>query len=631
MIVFILLSSFYFIASREFHWFPNNISLYPIDEDLDQHFIWNMTENLSNIVYSAYDWSTGEIAKGRFFGSKGERKAADIIFKNFSSFGYDSSKVYMEKVENIDYPLKWIDSFLNITTKLEVTEQKLSVNNKSSGVETIVTEFIINPQWNNSLYNPFYDRKQLNHTFIENDLSLYSEIPYSIDLGPFNSSWFDTFLLNKTTNEIIFDNFSRFDAIEEFSFWLYDFVKQAYFDTFSYSAISIDEYILIEENRAFNPNADDTIPAWEPIYLIDNESFFLVKLLHIFTKQLQLVLWSQLHPQCKGIIRYDFSNDTYDMNLHRFSPIPIIYITGNLGKEIINDLDNHSINYTLCQQYNESVNSSNVIAEIDGVDNSKTVIVSCLYDSWWNQGTADSAIGMSIVLAIAKYMKELEHLHIKPYYKTKFIAFSGEEYGRVGARYYEAKHADESIELIIDVNQVGFDNPNRSVNPDMNNLTLQIWTNQPFDQSLNKSVNEIVKRSDYTEKTNISWWTRSNLLGGHVGNKDPFALNRIVKNRIKTVYFVKNHAWIYHHRDGLNHTEGDSMNYMNKSDIEITSEMILNVTVGLNPLVYTGVEIYISFILFISLLIIILLLIWIRYEKIFNFLGFQENKRGKRY
>ena len=49
------------------------------------------------------------------------------------------------------------------------------------------------------------------------------------------------------------------------------------------------------------------------------------------------------------------------------------------------------------------------------------------------EGSCDSAIGMSIVLAIANYSRELERLGISPKYDMKFIGFGGEEAGVRGA------------------------------------------------------------------------------------------------------------------------------------------------------------------------------------------------------
>ena len=47
---------------------------------LDLQYIYNLTEALSNIIFTEYDEENGEQAKGRVFGSKGEHKAAEILY-----------------------------------------------------------------------------------------------------------------------------------------------------------------------------------------------------------------------------------------------------------------------------------------------------------------------------------------------------------------------------------------------------------------------------------------------------------------------------------------------------------------------------------------------------------------------
>ena len=45
--------------------------------ELDTQFIFNITQNLSNIIFQAYN--TSELQKGREFGSKGEHAADYLI------------------------------------------------------------------------------------------------------------------------------------------------------------------------------------------------------------------------------------------------------------------------------------------------------------------------------------------------------------------------------------------------------------------------------------------------------------------------------------------------------------------------------------------------------------------------
>lgn len=128
------------------------------------------------------------------------------------------------------------------------------------------------------------------------------------------------------------------------------------------------------------------------------------------------------------------------MGSNKYHPLPTIDINKSIGKQIYENPSNYNISFWINQTWNESVTSYNVIGQINGTDQTKTILVSSLYDSWWNQGSADAAIGVGIVLAIAKHMKKLEAVNIKPKNNVKFVLFGGEEYGYIGAKSYESKH-----------------------------------------------------------------------------------------------------------------------------------------------------------------------------------------------
>ena len=65
---------------------PKKMQASPVSEDgtasdigLDLEFVHEISENLSNVIYDAYD--DGELQKGRAFGSKGEHYAAEYLFE----------------------------------------------------------------------------------------------------------------------------------------------------------------------------------------------------------------------------------------------------------------------------------------------------------------------------------------------------------------------------------------------------------------------------------------------------------------------------------------------------------------------------------------------------------------------
>jgi hypothetical protein len=72
------------------------------DSVLDIEYIYNITKALSNIIFTEYNESAGEIAKGRFYGTKGEHRAAEILMENMTELGLYTT---MELIGNTpDHP-----------------------------------------------------------------------------------------------------------------------------------------------------------------------------------------------------------------------------------------------------------------------------------------------------------------------------------------------------------------------------------------------------------------------------------------------------------------------------------------------------------------------------------------------
>jgi len=103
---------------------------------LDSRFIYNITAALSNIVLSGYDEEIGEIAKGRAFGTKGEHRAAEIIYENMTNLGLYTT---MEQIQNIP-------ELPDIAGKFEVLDYKLTITNKTSNYSEIIDCYIA-PTW----------------------------------------------------------------------------------------------------------------------------------------------------------------------------------------------------------------------------------------------------------------------------------------------------------------------------------------------------------------------------------------------------------------------------------------------------------------------------------------------------
>ena len=489
----------------------NNDSAYQkhssvIDESmLDMQYIYNITKALSNIIFTEYNESV-ELAKGRAFGTKGEHKAAKILFENMTKLGLYTT---MEQIQNIQdnpkgYPL---------THGYQVSDYGLKITNTSSDyVETVDCQ--IRP--------------------------INAESPHH---GQVNYFKFSGLKIKKRPTKLLE--------------WI--------------SAFNEDKkgegYVFIEEEgylgSSRNPNATYPIGVrilYKFFYPINR---IVLKRLGI-VRYLDRAIIKKFFPNCKGLIVYDFTDDTHNTveNVHGMD-LPIMRINGTIGRKIAQDTEHYNVDFYLNQMYNESIVSYNVIGQLNGTDPSKTVIVDCLYDSVWCQGTGDSAIGMAIVMGIAKYFTDN---NITPKYNMKFIGFGAEEAGCRGARYYETTHKNENIIYVIDMNQVGFDQKNPR-------LTLNLICNK---YCFMNEVWKVAERTDYVERTGNTrdiakkWWR-----DGAPSDDRTFGKNR---PNCKTVCFLTDFPWIWHHRDGVNHTEGDVLKYFDWTYTSATGEIALNVT-----------------------------------------------------
>ena len=129
---------------------------------LDFELIKNITENLSNIIITEYDEKNGEIAKGRAFGTKGEHIAAEILYENFSEFGFDPDRDYIDG--------KAIGGFLD--RRIEVIDYKLTIYRNAS--KTNCTVFTLPRR---SMFGPHHKFWKLNHNFSYNDLEIRKSHP----------------------------------------------------------------------------------------------------------------------------------------------------------------------------------------------------------------------------------------------------------------------------------------------------------------------------------------------------------------------------------------------------------------------------------------------------------------------
>ena len=559
------------------------------DIGLDFDYIYNVTENLSKIIFS---YPPGDLAKGRAFGSEGEHWAANYLVDEMDNLilhdpTENQEKPYRDEIEQNKPPRifrrenPWIPK---LTSKIKRNYLELNVN------DTDITDFYITPAWGQKstvlrtrfFMFPFYCMHRLTNNYSYTDLDVIHK-PHcsSTSLDEF----FD-YIEDKYSNLLSYLGILIPIIILEF---------QEYYD-FSFEELNETNAPDLLSEFYYNISSEEMINAENPYVLIEeNPTFDLESTTPLRTHEREIInylfLW-KTHRKCKGIIRFDDNSnveaDVFDNSLKLLRCLPTIFINRSLGTRMYEDPEDHKVNFTFDQKWTNEVESYNVIGQINGTDSSKTVVIGCLYDSWWNQGTADSAIGIGIMMSIAKYMKELENEGIQPKYNVKFIAFSGEEYRGRGAYSYEIENRkDENIVAMIDLNQLGF-------KQSIPKLIFNIVASDEDERILAKNIFE---KTNFLSKmsNNISefktWTTRGKNEWNYFGDYVPFDdAQRLLFNRrdpIKILSFLKSRtdddgeykfAWGLHHRDGQGHTEGDSMEYYDPYEIKLTAEMIWNFT-----------------------------------------------------
>jgi hypothetical protein len=528
-------------------------------------YIHSITQELSNIVFN--------YKKGRSFGTLGEQLSRDYIENWMNQIGLYN--VYTDEI-------KGTTQNPNLNATLEILSKGIKIN----GTQTI-TDCFITPRWNTTFKSFLGFESAENTSHLTNNFSytepllIYRKPDFPVIDELFNNSIFIGSLLENISLHLVYDaptfiDFALKQLAQLFNF-SYENINESDPNTFpSFLNESLQEpkcngpYLLIEEDPNYNPNA--TIPS---VLLEEFEPLSAPRVIyHTLRLIIEMSFWNLTRPDCMGLIRYDFNKDTYDMTNGELNARPILFINGSVGKPIFENAtclnaSNREITFWVNQSYNPSIKSYNVIGQINGANPHKTVLIDSLYDCWWNQGTSDAAIGMGTVLAIAKYFKDN---NITPKYTVKFIAFGGEEYGFLGAQHYNDTHTEDNITMVIDLNQIGFNQT--GPNPQ----TMFVHTNN---ESLKTLLRCITNDTYYVERTGTPFLHIGYTNHGGPSDDQPFAIACFPQkgNRsLSTICFLKDMNWTLHHRDGQNHEKGDVMTYYNKTDVNVTSEMIWNIT-----------------------------------------------------
>ena len=460
------------------------------DIGLNFSYIEEITYDLSQVIFNAYDNNT-EIRKGRYFGSKGEIFAAkEILQDEMIEMGLynpcSGTEPYLEKIENINAEAYLIKNLGNLTDDLQPLSYGMSYTyySEQNITNTTITDFHIEPKWNLriilaplkaivgptvnedhedveeflellGLDNPYWYNMIFNESMLTKNVS-YSNL--KLLPRPTDFSWMKGFLLwiieelcDKINDQSITDFGSLMAYIlpefqEHYGFTfgelnpgnasgIFDWYEDQWYNS---SRCGNEDFLYIAEDNAHNPNATGEYYYMKEYFksLLEEcpDLSFIWDAIIGATVAVEMLLWNLSMPNCKGLIKFNHDNNTYDMQGCGGYALNTLYINGTTGTPINASKGNYTISFYIDQNWTQDVESYNVIGQINGTDQNKTVILSGLYDCWYNQGTVDGAIGTAIVMGIAKYMQDNE---ITPKYNLKFICFGGEEAGPRGAYYYD--------------------------------------------------------------------------------------------------------------------------------------------------------------------------------------------------
>ncbi len=260
--------------------------------------------------------------------------------------------------------------------------------------------------------------------------------------------------------------------------------------------------------------------------------------------------------------------------LNRF-PLPIFSVSHNLGWQLIEDLSSYHVDYGhLTQEFKKqtllnpiAVPSHNVVAyrNISQSPGDAIVVLSNRMDSWWGECPGDASTSGAILLGIAKYMKDND---ITPKYDLTFLFTTGEEYGMRGAQHYVDSHPiDEyNYKYWIGFEQLGFQYP---LNEE-HNLSLST-----YNTDLYPYLCAIQNQTNYEERMNSSYFKYRNLEAktGWDGAED-----YVWEGICDTILIEKDDNWSGHHQVGDDYQEGDSLKYINRTDVNVTFELAWNMT-----------------------------------------------------
>jgi hypothetical protein len=295
---------------------------------------------------------------------------------------------------------------------------------------------------------------------------------------------------------------------------------------------------------------------------------------------------------CHGLIIYTKQNDTHIMDAtHRkwrgwkyddplgsylgWNPsLQIFSINRTVGEWLVNHINDTSNtvsgNFSQEEKWVDAHNVEGNIT-INESPGDAIVVISNRYDAWWGECPGDSGVGGGIVMGIAKYFKDYG---IKPKYNLSFLFTTGEEYLMRGAWHYSITHPGEDFNIIrwIGTDQLGYKASSRIGQQTILSDNTSDGDGSIIDAIVN--ITNLVEDSGYgyarveakpAPGTDEGAFSRRGDMYGEKYDCDSICVH-------KASIFRDWHlpGWYYHHQAGINYTEGDSMKYIDRNDVNAT-------------------------------------------------------------
>ncbi len=268
---------------------------------------------------------------------------------------------------------------------------------------------------------------------------------------------------------------------------------------------------------------------------------------------------------------------------------PFMYINGTINLdngESINIWDwaandtNLQAKFWIEEERNYSVDSYNVVCDIEGKNQSKSIMISGgHHDFFWGQGASDNAVSVATMLGILKYLNESK---ITPEYNLTFVSFGGEERIDRGSGAYvfneSFKSKNENMTYMLNMDWFAFNTPDTKL--------LVSATNVSF----SKALRNVTARTHYNETFFDDGNYKLYVHHGSVSN-DAYPFYKRYVDSESDIYEeganpdlqlveigkekVYNNA---RHRSGMDHESGDALCLIDRKDLNYTADIALNIT-----------------------------------------------------